>query len=87
MSQPDSLVSANPTGSADRASAIEETENTPLLGDIQPQERTRRTSSLVGNAEHGYHIIPPTVPEESSEPSPQNLRAVLGILSVLLVGW
>jgi hypothetical protein len=78
-----SLSSTTLTTVADNEAALEDT---PLLGDIQPQTRTRRKSSVVGNTEHGYHAIPANFPDEQIEPPQQSLRAVLGILSVLLIG-
>ena len=79
--------SESPTTTTNSAATANDNavEDTPLLGDIQHQARTRRRSSLVGNTEHGYHTIPPNVPEEHIRPE-QGLHAVFAVLSVLLVG-
>ena len=81
-----SAVTVSPTRTAD----VENTgalEDTPLLGDVYPQERMRRSSSIVGNTEHGYHTIPASVPDSPENPPQHNLRSVLSILSVLLIGY
>jgi hypothetical protein len=61
-------------------------ENTPLLGESTPQKRTRRSSSVVGNIDHGYHTISGGIPEEPIQQQEHDFWHIFSILSVLLVG-
>lgn len=64
-------------------------EDTPLLGRVPSQKKVRRSSSVVGDAQLGFHTIPADIPQAPEEPVDQALRTfreVFAILSVLLVG-
>jgi hypothetical protein len=61
-------------------------EDAPLIGEIQRQKRTRRSSSVVGNTDHGYHTIPVILPEAPIPQPEHDFWHVFGILSVLLIG-
>jgi hypothetical protein len=61
-------------------------ENSPLLGDLLPQDVTIQESLVAGNSQRGYDSIRGNIPEEQNEPPEQSLRAIFAVLSVLLVG-
>jgi hypothetical protein len=83
MAGSESLLSTTPPANENSDSALE---NSPLLGESRSREWTRRRSSIVSNAQHGYHTISADGVENANEPPQQSLLSILGILSVLLVG-
>ncbi|KAF2099452.1 MFS general substrate transporter [Rhizodiscina lignyota] len=60
MAASENSLSASPVAIVNQDTAVEDT---PLLGHAEPQKRVRRSSSLVGNTQHGYHTIPASTPE------------------------
>jgi hypothetical protein len=61
-------------------------EDSPLLGESHSQHRTRRGSSVIGDADNGYHIVPATLPGAPITQPEHDFWQVFGILSVLLIG-
>ena len=61
-------------------------EDTPLLGEIQPQERTGRSPSVAGKTDYGYQTIPATIAGQLNASPEYEFWQVIGILSVLLIG-